>query len=135
MKKTQSIWIVLVIASLSALTAIAVERSIFGSSNDQLDQHILALQQQLAKSQAQRDSLNFLLAQHQDTLRALVSQESGLLDNLDALRYQLSRQDSLIEHLRTDAPNNDITTDSLLHDLNNIVRTLHAPAGAGDNSD
>ncbi len=125
----------IVIASLSAITAIAVERSIFGGSSDKLDKNILALEKQLAWSQAQRDSLNFLLAQHQDTLRALVSQENGLLNNLDALRFQLARQDSLIDHLRTDAPNHDITTDSLLHDLNNIVRNLHAHTGPGDNSD
>lgn len=135
MKKAQPVWVFLVIASLSAVTAIAIERSIFGGSSDALDQKILALEQQLAQSQAQRDSLNFLLAQHQDTLQALVSQEHGLINNLDALRYQLARQDSLIDHLRTDVPNHDITTDSLLHDLNVIVRNLHTHAGAGDNSD
>lgn len=135
MKKALPVWMFIVIASLSALTAIAIERSIFGGSNDALDQKIYALEQQLAQSQAQRDSLNFLLAQHQDTLHALVSQENGLLNNLDALRYQLARQDSLIDHLRTDAPNHDITTDSLLHDLNAIVRNMHTHAGPGDNSD
>ncbi|MEM8484795.1 MAG: hypothetical protein AAF564_04565 [Bacteroidota bacterium] len=135
MKKSQPIWMFIVIASLSAITAIAVERSIFGGSTDRLDQNILALEKQLAWSQAQRDSLNSLLAQHQDTLRALVSQEGSLLNNLDALRFQLAKQDSLIDHLRTDAPNHDITTDSLLHDLNNIVRDMHSHNGPGDNSD
>ena len=129
MKKTYSIWVFLLIALLGAVTVIAVERSLFGGSNDALDQKILALQQQLERSQNQRDSLNHRLAQHQDTLRMLITQENGLVNNLDMLRLQLDRQDSIIYHLRTQTPHHDITTDSLLNDLNAIARSLHHNAG------
>ncbi len=134
MGKTQPLWVFLLIASISAVTAIAVERSILGMPGDKLDQNIIALQQQLAYSQAQRDSLNNLLASHQDTLRMLFTEESGLLNNLDHLRLQLDKQDSVITHLRTSSPNHDITTDSLLQDLNNIVRTLYTGSVPNDNA-
>ncbi len=132
MKSKQSIWVFLLIAGLSAVTAIAVQRSIWGVPGDKLDQKIVALQQQLARSQAQRDSLNNLLAAHQDTLYALMHEETDLLSNLGALRGQLARQDSIIENLRTQSPNHDITTDSLLNDLNAIIHALHAGEHAGN---
>ena len=126
MKKTYSFWVILLIVSLSAMTAIAVERSLFGGSNDALDQKILALQQQLERSQNQRDSLNSMLAMHQDTLQMLITQENGLVNNLDMLRLQLDRQNAIIYNLRTQSPDYDIATDSLLNDLNTIARSLHA---------
>ncbi len=135
MKTRQSIWVFLLIAGLSAVTAIAIERSIWGLPVDRLDQKIYALQQQLALSQAQRDSLNNLLAAHQDTLRNLMTEEHDLLSNLGLLRGQLTRQDSIIENLRTQSPNHDITTDSLLDDLNAIVRALNAGDHAGDGTE
>lgn len=132
MKKTYSLWVFLLIAALTAVTTIAVERSLFGGSNDALDQKILALQQQLERSQNQRDSLNNMLALHQDTLRVLITQENGLVNNLDMLRLQLDRQDSVIYHLRTQSPDHDITTDSLLNDLNAIARSLYTGASTND---
>ncbi|MFK7848140.1 MAG: hypothetical protein AB8G77_22820 [Rhodothermales bacterium] len=132
MKKTYPFWVILLIISLSAMTAIAVERSIFGGSNDALDQKILALQQQLERSQNQRDSLNSMLAMHQDTLQMLITQENGLVNNLDRLRLQLDRQNSIIHNLRTQSPDHDIATDSLLNDLNSIARSLHAGTSTND---
>ncbi len=134
MRKAQPLWVFLLIASLSAITAIAVERSILGGSNDKLDRNILALQQQLAQSQAQRDSLNTLLASHQDTLRMLISEEHNLMNNLDILHLQLDRQDSIINHLRIQSPGHEITTDSLLDDLNAIARTLYTSNGTASNA-
>jgi len=132
MKKTYSFWVLLLIVSISAVTAIAVERSLFGGSNDALDKKILALQQQLERSKNQRDSLNNMLAMHQDTLQMLITQESGLVSILDMLRIQLAQQNSVIENLRTQSPDHDITTDSLLNDLNTIARSLHAGTIADD---
>ena len=134
MKKAQPFWLFLLIASLSAITAIAVERSIIGLPSDKLDRQIQALEKQLAHSQAQRDSLNLLLASHQDTLHMLVAEENFLENNLEVLKAQLAKQDSILDVIRTQSPSHEITTDSLLHDLNAIAGILGAGEGTGDNN-
>ncbi len=134
MKKTQPVWLFILIASLSAITAIAVERSFIGLPNDKLDKQIQALEEQLARSQAQRDSLNFLLASHQDTLQMLVAEESFLETNLEVLKMQLAKQDSILDVIRIQSPSHEITTDSLLNDLNAIVGILSAGGSTGDDN-
>ena len=129
MKTIKPFWVFLTIACLSAIATLAIEHSVWGLPGDKLDSKILALQHQLQRSQAQRDSLNTLLAAHQDTLHNLMAAEADLAGNLELLRVQLASQDALIERLRTTSPNHDLTTDSLLNDLNAIVRALYASEG------
>ena len=134
MKKTQPLWVFLIIASISAVTAIAVERSLWGTSEDRLDRDVQALQRELDRSEAQRDSLNQLLTAHQDTLIYLATQERTFEENLSLLRLRINEQDSIINQFSLKIPDHDISTDSLLDDLNAIARALYAGRSPGDNT-
>lgn len=132
MKKAQSFWVFLLIISISAITTIAIDCSLWGLPADRLDQDILALQHRLDQSEAQRDSLNLLLSAHHDTLRLLGAQERAFETNLDLLRLRIHEQDSIINHFSINVPDHDISTDSLLNDLNAIARSLYAGRSTRD---
>lgn len=130
MSHSRSIGIFILVGLIGAVTALAIDRSLFWPSPDRIELEMQQLKVQLAESQARRDALNLELTQRDDSLNTLRSAAVLLADNLTELQTRLEKQDARLRELRQQPIRYEQPNDSLLHDLNTIVLMLRSGEGA-----
>lgn len=119
---------ILLIVAIIAAAVFFITRSLYRSSPDDLQQRIDSLYAQLDRSEALRDSLDGAIALREDSLVVLRLGEQRLLASLQSLEEEASRQGRVIIDQRKNLTRYEQSNDTLLAELNDILRRDILPA-------
>ncbi|ARA92677.1 hypothetical protein AWN76_005525 [Rhodothermaceae bacterium RA] len=120
----------LMIAVVVAVAAVLVDRSVFWPEDDAFEQRLRALEDSLARSQALRDSLQADIDRRYVRLTQLTARADSLQRALSDRDAAILRQERLLRTIQGNLTAYPLPDDSLLFDLNRLLREARRLEGA-----